>query len=96
MRAVLLLVCVALVVSCGGERTSPLPVSPAVLVAADLADGQADRVVHRCAVCNLGMDGSAEHGSLHAGYTFHLCSAHCKETFDHDPEAVLRRLPGKS
>lgn len=96
MRVTVLLLCAGLAVSCGGGKVAPPPVSPGVLAAADLADGQADRVVHRCAVCSLGMDGSAEHASVYAGYTFHLCSTHCKETFDHDPAAVLRRLPAKS
>lgn len=96
MRSALGLACIVLLTSCGGGKVTPAPVAPAVLAAADLADGRADGVVHRCAVCSLGMEGSAEHTSFHAGYTFHLCSSHCKETFDHDPEAVLRRLPGKS
>lgn len=93
MRTVCGLVCAVLVAGCGGGTSSPPPVPPAVFAAADLADGQGDRIVHRCAVCNLGMDGSPEHVSHYAGYAFHLCSNHCKETFDHDPEAVLRRLP---
>lgn len=68
-------------------------VDDAMLAAADLADGQKDHVVSKCAVCKLGMDGLAEHTSRHKGYEFRLCSAHCKETFDYDPDAVIRRLP---
>ena len=88
------------VVGCGksdvyrpSAAATPAPVSKeARLAAADLADGSADHVVSRCAVCNLSMDGSAEFSSSYAGYTFHHCSAHCKETFDHDPAKVVARI----
>ncbi len=64
----------------------------AVLAAADQADGSEDRVVHRCAVCGLGMDGSPEITSTWRGYTFYHCSQHCREQFDRDPVKVLARL----
>lgn len=64
----------------------------AFLVAADSADGAEDKVVARCAVCGLAMDGSAEITSTYAGYTFHHCSAHCRELFDRGPVEVLARL----
>jgi YHS domain-containing protein len=64
----------------------------AKLEAADAADGAKDHVVAKCAVCGLGMDGKPEHASRYAGYELHFCSDECKETFDHDPSAVLRRL----
>jgi YHS domain-containing protein len=64
----------------------------AVLAKADAADGAVDTVVSKCAVCSLAMEGDAAYSSTYAGYTFHLCSAHCKETFDHDPAKVLARL----
>lgn len=64
----------------------------AVLAAADRADGSEDRVVYRCAVCGLGMDGSPEITSTWQGYTFHHCSQHCREQFDRDPVKVLARL----
>jgi YHS domain-containing protein len=38
------------------------------------------------------MDGTSEHVSRYAGYELHFCSSECKETFDHDPHAVLGRL----
>jgi YHS domain-containing protein len=38
------------------------------------------------------MDGTSEHVSRYAGYELHFCSSECKETFDHDPQVVLRRL----
>ncbi len=85
--------------ACSGGSATPAAVGEkqfdeaAVLAAADRADGAEDRVVGKCAVCKLGMDGSPEYTSVHAGYAFHLCSAHCKETFDHDPVKVLKRLP---
>jgi YHS domain-containing protein len=63
------------------------------LQAADAADGTNDHVVAKCAVCGLVMDGTSEHVSRYAGYELHFCSAECKETFDHDPHAVLVRLP---
>lgn len=67
-------------------------VSAAVLVAADRADGAEDKVVARCAVCGLGMDGSADFTATHAGYTFHFCSAECRELFQRNPAKVLARL----
>lgn len=63
-----------------------------LLAKADAADGTVDQVVVRCVVCNLSMDGEPERSSTYAGYTFHLCSAGCKETFDHDPAKALGRL----
>lgn len=74
------------------ETTASSEDDAAILAAADEADGTVDSVVHRCAVCGLAMDGSPEHASYYKTYTFHLCSSHCKETFDHDPAAVLARL----
>lgn len=64
----------------------------ALLVAADRADGSEDKVVFRCAVCGLAMDGSAEITSTWQGYDFHHCSEHCRELFDRDPEKILTRL----
>jgi YHS domain-containing protein len=72
---------------------TPAPVDEeARLAAADLADGTEDHVVSKCAVCNLSMDGKPEFASTYSGYSFHLCSAHCKETFDHDPAKVVARI----
>ena len=102
MRNTLIAGCaLALVVIGCGKAEAPAPAAAATpaavsdearLVAADLADGSEDRVVSKCAVCNLSMDGTAELTSTYAGYTFHHCSAHCKETFDHDPARVLARV----
>lgn len=97
----LLLLGALALVACGKSEAPGAPASAgglpaiddAMLAAADLADGTTDHVVSKCAVCKLGMDGVAEHASTYRGYEFRLCSAHCRETFDHDPAAVLRRLP---
>lgn len=56
---------------------------------ADALDGEEDRVVHRCYVCSLGMDGKAEHSVSYEGYTAHLCSAGCKKEFEKDPKSVV-------
>jgi YHS domain-containing protein len=84
--------------ACGrGAGTAPGAAGPteaeaATLKRADAADGASDRVVSKCAVCGLAMDGTAEHASSFAGYDLHFCSSECKDAFDHDPRAVLRRL----
>ena len=59
------------------------------LAAADLADGKADKVVHKCIICGLAMSGSEKHQASVEGYRFHLCSAHCKEVFTADPNKAL-------
>jgi len=86
-----------ILVACGrgaGERAGDrlAQEETARLEAADGADGTTDRVVSKCAVCKLVMKGTTEHASRYAGYELHFCSAECKETFDHDPRAVIRRL----
>ena len=80
-----------------GARTAPsagrgTEAEVAQLEAVDAADGTKDHVVAKCAVCGLAMDGTSEHVSRYAGYELHFCSSECKETFDHDPQVVLRRL----
>lgn len=102
-RTVTIVAALAVVAACGtpapksaDARKSEVVGRAEVLAAADNADGAVDRVVSKCAVCGLGMDGSPSHVSSHAGYEFHLCSAECKETFDRDPERVLARLARQS
>ena len=63
------------------------------LAAADAADGKTDHIVSRCATCRLGMDGVAQYSASYAGYEMHFCSAECKQTFEQDPVAVIRKLP---
>ena len=62
------------------------------LAAGDLADGTADKVVHKCASCMLKMDGSADHTASIGGYEVHACSAECKERMESDPESVFAPL----
>jgi YHS domain-containing protein len=95
----LVILALAVFVGCGAPpaKTSDAPKAGAidraeVLATADNADGVADHVVSKCAVCGLGMEGSAAHASSYEGYTFHLCSADCKETFERDPAKVVTRL----
>jgi YHS domain-containing protein len=79
-----------------GPAKPPTPPSREILAklrAADAADGQADKLVARCAVCGLAMAGTPDHASKFAGYELHFCSAECKQTFDHDPARVIARLP---
>jgi YHS domain-containing protein len=75
-----------------GPAAQPSQVEAARLEAADAADGVKDHVVAKCAVCGLGMDGTAEHVSRYGGYELRFCSRECRETFDHDPHAVIGRL----
>ena len=63
------------------------------LAAADAADGATDHVVSKCATCRLGMDGVAQYSARYAGYELRFCSAECKQTFEQDPVAVIRKLP---
>jgi YHS domain-containing protein len=60
-----------------------------VLAKADEFDGQADKVVSKCAGCALAMDGSPDYAVTAYGYTLHMCSAHCKETFEKDPTKAI-------
>ena len=101
MRSVMIcmLVGVAALAACGrGPAATPGATKAdetetAKLESADASDGTEDHIVVKCAVCGLGMDGTPEHVSRYAGYELRFCSRECKETFDHDPHAVLRRLP---
>ncbi len=95
----------SLLIACGGPSAeAPAPAGPppaaaksdplAVLPVADAADGTVDKVVSRCAVCGLGMDGDPAHSSQIGDYTLHSCSASCKEHLESDSEQVLARLAG--
>jgi len=61
----------------------------AALASADLADGTADHVIKKCAVCALAMDGSEAHVVQLGDYTAHACSAHCAHKLSTEPQAVL-------
>ena len=62
----------------------------AKLAAADAYDGTTDKVVSKCPICGLGMDGSSEHALEFSGYTLHFCTATCKQEFEtHPTETIL-------
>lgn len=64
----------------------------AKLVRADEQDGTADKVIGKCVMCGLRMDGTPDYTSSHAGYTLHFCSADCKQHFDDGPAAAIAAL----
>ena len=75
--------------------TSPAPLTDevrALLVQADAADGQVDRIVTKCITCGLGMNGKAAHAVTVEGYTVHLCAAACQTLFEKNPTAALLAL----
>lgn len=59
------------------------------LSAADKLDGKEDRIVDRCFVCELGMDGSPDHTVRFQDYEVHLCSEHCRSHFKEHAEQVV-------
>jgi hypothetical protein len=80
------------------EKSTPAPEvstsssdTAALLAEADALDGSVDKIVHRCYVCNLGMDGKDTLAVEHAGYTAHLCSERCKQEFASDAEAIIAK-----
>ena len=85
------------VASSESDVTAPAAASPsaealAALEMADAADDKADKVVSKCTMCKLGMEGKAEHAASYGGYTLQFCSDHCKTSFEKDPEAALLSL----
>ena len=55
-----------------------------------MLDGQADRIVTRCASCAPGMDGTSDHGLKVLDYALCFCTERCKKTFAQDTtESVL-------
>lgn len=81
----------------GCKKDEPVSIDPeemvlvkAKLAKADTVDGAEDRVVSKCVGCSLRMDGLEEHSVELAGYTLHLCSDQCKQSFqDGAVDAVL-------
>ena len=57
-----------------------------ILAKADLVDGTADKVITKCAACELAMDGDKEHSLKVGEYTLLFCSEECKERFAKDVE----------
>jgi len=96
--AIACLIGVPALAGCGGTETpAPGPTAEtarrapidsatsAKLAEADAVDGETDRVLSRCLMCGLRMDGVAEHASTVGEYTVHHCGAGCKTAFDKDP-----------
>lgn len=95
------LVLVALLVSVVGACRKDTPAEPsaelqekvvAKLAKADALDGATDKIVAKCLVCALRMDGSPEHEYQHAAYTLNFCSAGCKDRFAEDPDNVILEM----
>lgn len=89
----------ALAAIAGCEKSSPPATAApnpaeikAKLADADAVDGTVDRVVAKCAICALGMHGSAKHASSFEGYSLQFCSADCKKLFDKDPIKTVAAL----
>ena len=76
----------------GAASGAPSQEALVLLAKADAADGTVDKVVTKCVVCMLGMDGSAEHSASYGGYQLHFCSEDCKESFTKNPEQSLLAL----
>ena len=64
----------------------------AKLVHADKFDGKTDKVVSKCASCELGMDGKSEHALEVSGYTLNFCSEDCKTGFEKDTTNAILAL----
>ena len=62
------------------------------LAAADAKDGKTDKVVTKCAGCNLHMDGKAENKLDVHGYALHFCAADCKDRFAKDADAAVMAM----
>jgi YHS domain-containing protein len=75
--------------------TSAAPVDSAAvlakLAAADKLDGAEDKLVSKCYMCSLGMDGEEQYTAEYEGYKVRLCSDHCLEEFNKDPAGVIAR-----
>jgi len=98
-RYVLLLV--AGLAAAGCKKAAPPPDTSAaasdpevvaMLAKADTVDGTEDKVVHRCASCRLGMDGSEKHALTVGEYEMYFCSAECKERFGKDVDKNILAL----
>lgn len=64
----------------------------AVLEKADSYDGKVDKVVFKCAKCNLGMDGKPENVIVYSGYTLQFCSPGCKKEFEGDVKKAVMAM----
>ena len=69
------------------DEASQVTVTPEMaemLAKADALDGQTDKVVTRCASCELGMDGTKEYALRVGEYTMYVCQEDCKQAFGKD------------
>lgn len=79
-----------------GQADVAIEISPeaaAVLAMADLADGDEDHVVSKCASCNLAMDGKAENALKVGEYEMYFCSDTCSRRFRENTEAAVLSIP---
>ena len=81
------------------ENSEPAPTplkvdaeGEALLAKADAEDGAEDKIVTKCAVCALHMDGSEEHVVNAGEYALHMCSDSCKTHFESDPAAGMAAI----
>ena len=66
-----------------------------ILAQADKMDGAEDHQVHKCAGCNLNMDGNKSHAIQVAGYELHHCSTDCRSRFLEDPGTKILALQSR-
>ena len=66
------------------------------LAEADMLDGKADKHIHKCYSCALGMDGKEEYTAEVNGYEVCFCSEICLESFEKDAEKIVSdtKIPG--
>ena len=63
------------------SKAKPTAEVEAKLAQADLLDGEADKIVTRCASCALKMDGSSDHALKVLDYTLYFCTERCAKSF---------------
>jgi hypothetical protein len=64
----------------------------AKLAKADQLDGEADKVIKRCASCSFSMDGSSEHTLKAMDYTMHFCTEACANKFAENMTESIRTM----
>ena len=63
------------------SEAEPTAEVEAKLAKADLLDGEADKIVTRCASCALRMNGTSEHSLKVLDYTLYFCTPGCAQRF---------------
>jgi hypothetical protein len=64
----------------------------AKLAKADQLDGEADKVIKRCASCSFSMDGSSEHTLKAMDYTMYFCTEACANKFAENMTESIRTM----